>query len=534
MINYSKFNTTNDHSFNMFNAINYCRENGENGIVFDCGKYDFYPDKASENLIHVSNHDIYGEKRIAFLLKDMENFVIDGGGSDFVFHFDMIPFALINSKNIAIKNLSVNYENIKAFCLKVTSVDEESFEFSHISGCDCYVQGTKLYLSDGNGTDEPFGCFCVLNDGTNKNMIPESKDSFEQNVIFEDLGNGNFRVQKDKELDLRVGMILSARTLTRHACNVVIDRCQNTFLENVTMYKSYGMGVLAEKSTNVTIDKMVVKAAEDDWFSLNADATHFVNCRGLIKVTNSSFTEQQDDALNIHGEFNPVVDKGEDYILIKYVHPQAKGLGIYEAGDEIAVLHPKTLIPKFNKTVKHAEIVNMNYTKLYFDDGCDGIEVGDVLEDITWNCDLIFENNIVKNNRARGMLIATKGKAEIIGNTFNTPGVAILFESDGKYWFEAGGTNEVIIRDNTFDNCVFTQGCWGCCIIAINPREAFDGKNYYHKYIQVTNNRFVNNNNGYLSAHNVERFVFKDNVIENTYEDPYIRFTDCGIVESDL
>ena len=99
MINYSRFNITNDHAYNLFNAINYCREAGEDGIVFDGGRYDIYPEKASEKLLHVSNHDIYSEKRIAFLIENMKNFTVDGGGSEFIFHSDMIPFALVESSN---------------------------------------------------------------------------------------------------------------------------------------------------------------------------------------------------------------------------------------------------------------------------------------------------------------------------------------------------------------------------------------------------------------------------------------------------
>ena len=102
MINYSKFNTTSDHAYNLFNAITYCREAGEYGIIFDRGRYDFYPDKAAEQLIHVSNHDIYGEKRIAFLINNMKDFTIDGCGSEFIFHSDKIPFALIESSNITV------------------------------------------------------------------------------------------------------------------------------------------------------------------------------------------------------------------------------------------------------------------------------------------------------------------------------------------------------------------------------------------------------------------------------------------------
>ena len=534
MINYSRFNITNDHAYNLFNAINYCREIGDDCLVFDCGRYDIYPEKASERLLHVSNHDIYGEKRIAFLIEQMENFTVDGGGSEFVFHSDMIPFALVGSNNITIKNLSIDYEKTKTFCLKVMAVDEESFDFSYLGGSECYVNGTTLYLSDGDGNDEPFRYFCLLNDGTSKEMIAESRDSFDRNMYFEKLDDGLFRVHnKDKALELREGMVLVARAHLRHACNVVIDRCKDTTIDNVTMYKSYGMGVLAEKSINVTIDKMTVKARDEGYFSLNADATHFVNCKGLVKVTNSSFSEQQDDALNIHGEFNPVVAKYIGSVLVKYVHPQAKGLGIYEEGDEIAVLDPKTLIPKFTRKIKAIQTVNMNYTKLFIEGGTDGIEIGDVFEDLTWNCDLIFENNRVRNNRARGMLIATKGKAIIRNNYFNTPGVAILFESDGKFWFEAGGTQDVRILDNTFDNCRFTKGNWGKNVIEIKPREAFDGENYYHKCIEVSGNKFVGNGGSLLSADNVERFVWKNNSLESCSEDSTLTFRNCGQVDSD-
>ena len=535
MINYSKFNVTDDHSYNLYNAIAYCKKHGKDGIVFDKGVYDFYPERASEHLLHVSNHDIYGEKRIAFLLDDMENFTVDGGNSAFVFHSDMVPFALLSSKNITLKNFSIDYDKTKAFCLRVTAVDEDSFDFVRLFGSECYVNGTTLYLSDGDGKDEPFRYFCLLNDGTSKEMIAESRDSFDRNMYFEDLGDGNFRVHKrDKALEVKVGNILSIRADLRHACNIAIDRCKNTLIDGVTMYKSYGMGVLAEKSENITIDKMTVKATEKDYFSLNADATHFVNCKGLVKVTGSSFSEQQDDALNIHGEFNPVVDKNDDYVLVKYAHRQAKGLGIYEAGDEVAVLTPKTLIPKFTRKILATETLNMNYTKLYIEGGTDGIEIGDVFEDLTWNCDLIFENNKVRNNRARGMLIATKGKVEIKNNYFNTPGVAILFESDGKFWFEAGGTNDVRIFGNTFDNCRFTRGNWGKNVIEIKPREAFDGENYYHKYIEVSDNEFINCNGSLLSADNVEKFVWNGNTLTNASEGDLLTFKNCGTIERDI
>ena len=102
MINYNQFNQTSNHSFNVYQAIKYCQEHKIDCLSFDKNTYDFYADMASEDVLHVSNHDIYGIQRIAFLLKDMDNFTIDGGGSTFIFHDSIIPFAgfPIDVKNV--------------------------------------------------------------------------------------------------------------------------------------------------------------------------------------------------------------------------------------------------------------------------------------------------------------------------------------------------------------------------------------------------------------------------------------------------
>ena len=103
------------------------------------------------------------------------------------------------------------------------------------------------------------------------------------------------------------------------------------------MYSSYSMGVLCQMSRNITIDKMSVTAHKGRLFSLAADATHFVNCTGLVKVSNSSFSDQLDDALNVHGIFTRITDVAQDYITVKYMHKSAKGIDIFGAGDKISV-----------------------------------------------------------------------------------------------------------------------------------------------------------------------------------------------------
>ncbi len=529
MVNYNKFNTTDDHSYNLYNAIKYCREHNEDTLVFDKGRYDFYSDMAAEDVLCVSNHDIYGIQRIAFLIKDMKNFTVDGGGSEFIFHGSITPFTIKNSENITVKNLSIDYDETMTLDAEVINVDDDFFDVQVVNDDKYTIKGNMLYYYDSCGNEDIFHYFGIRSFGDDKSFIPESMDEFRvfnPEICFEDLGDKKFRVYNSK-LNVSVGMHLITRGTERYACNFVITDSKDVSVKNVTMYKSYAMGLLAQKTENVFVDRMVVKAKESRLFSLNCDATHFVHCKGIVKVTNSEFSEQQDDALNVHGVFTRIVDKTDEYIVIKYMHKSAKGLDIYEKGDEIAVLNPKTLIPNGKYRISDVEVVNLNHTKLYIDGGTKDIKVGDDVEDLTWSCDLLFENNKVVNNRARGILVAAKGKVEIKNNYFNTPGVAILFESDGEKWFESGGTTDVKIENNVFDNCKYASSPnWGSNVIEVKPREAVCEGKYYHKYISITENEFKDCVAPLLYADNIEKVEFKDNKTNNSNET--IIFKNCG------
>ena len=516
MINYEKFNTTENHSFNLYNAVKWCRDNECDGIVFNKGRYDFTGDMASEEVLHISNHDVYGIKRIAFLIKDMKNFTIDGGGSEFMFHNAVMPFAVVNSENITLKNFSIDVDDVMTLDLRVIDANEKYFDAEVVNNGSYKVEGDNLYLLNSDGDKDIYHYLGIRARGEDKSFIPESKDEFRAGnpaLKVEDLGDRKLRIYGSKLYPAK-GMRLITRGSYRFALNIAIDKSKDILLENVTMYKSYAMGLCAEMTENVTVDGMTVKAKDGELLSLNCDATHFIHCKGLVTVKNSSFSEQQDDAINIHGIFTRIVDKSDDYILIKYMQRQAKGIDIYKKGSTFQVLNPKTLIPKGIYEIKDVEVINLNYTKIYVKGGTASIDIGDDVEDLTWQCDLVFENNRVTNNRARGMLIAAKGNVLIKNNYFNTPGVAILFESDGNFWFESGGTNHIEISGNTFENCCYTNGNWGRYVIQLNPREEFDGENYYHKYIKISDNKFINCEKKLLLADNVEKIELSGNNVD--------------------
>ena len=536
MVYYSQFNTTTDHAFNVYQAIRYCREHGVDKLVFEKGVYDFYPDKASEDVMYVSNHDIYGIYRIAFLLKGMKNFTIDGGGSKFMFHDCILPFVLKNSENIVLENFSLDYAAIPSIEAFVTRVEEDFFEMDVLGEETYRIDRGQLYAQDQFGLkDYPYASIYVRGMNYDRKYLPITRDAptWGEVVQFEDLGNRKLRMyEKSVRLEQGTNLTLRCKT-TRQTCNIVISECKDISVQNVVMHRSYGMGVLAQKTENVTIDRMTVEAREGHMDSLNADATHFVHCKGLVKVTNSSFREQLDDALNIHGIFTKIIEKTDTYILVKYMHSQAQGINIYDKGAVFQTLNPKTLIPNREYEIADVDVINMNITRIYVKGGTGNIRVGDVVEDLTWSCDLLFENNKVWDNRARGMLIASKGKTVIRNNYFNSPGVAILFESDGQFWFESGGTNDVEILGNTFENCKFATA-WGKYVITVKPREEFNEGQFYHKFIRIAENRFVGNKAPLLYADNIAEVVFENNTVEDQASEELTTFVNCGIVRCDV
>lgn len=512
MINYSFFNKTPNHSYNVFNAINYCKKNGEDGIVFDKGEYHFYPDMASESVMCVSNNDIYGFRRIAFLISGMDGFCIDGGGSTFIFHGDIVPVYINNSENIKLENFTIDYEKYKILDLTVTDVNDNYFDVSVDYDNEYFVKDGILNICSGYSEVDTLHTLLLRSDGKSKEYCDGTSEAFyvKTHPPIDDLGNKKLRFW-NCALKVKIGMHLLAMGGERFLCNIVINRSADVTIGSVKMYFSYAMGVLAQMSRNITIDKMLVKAHDEKLFSLAADATHFVNCTGLVKVTNSSFSEQMDDALNIHGIYTKIIDKGDDYIVVKYMHESAKGIDIYNVGDKIAVVNSQSLVGNQYYVVEDVDVINLEYTRLRLDKDTDDVIVGDVVENLTNNCDLLFENNRVFNNRARGILIGTRGRVDIRNNFFSSSGAAIYFESNGDYWYESGGTNDVRIYGNTFEKCCIGPSYWGKQVIRTVPRkESIDGV-YYHKFISITDNKFVKNAVPVLGADNIEHLVFKNN-----------------------
>ena len=481
-------------------------------IVFECDEYHASPDYAAERLLYVSNHGWNGLKRIAVLLEDMENVELDFSGSTLITHGVMTHFALLNCKNVTIRNLTIDNPSTMFLQARVSahgdgyvdlekSIGKESFRVNrHGELTIDYLESTftvNTAIEYRHDTGE-------IEYGTNDFPF----DDHFPHLRFEELGNDMLRVHGVKRYP-PIGNIEILYIYPRLGCGFFMEDCSDVYIENVTVHGCLGMGVLAQTCHNVHLNSFNTLRHGDRHYTANVDATHFVNCTGLVKVENCTFEGQLDDALNIHGMYARIERVCGNEIFVREVHNQSKGIRIYRDGDKIQAVNVNSLIPYTEKTIEKAEYLNQDMIRLVLLEDASDIKVGDNIENIDRNADLIFKNNTGRNNRARGMRIATRGKVIIEDCYFHTSGSAILFESNGSYWFESGGTTDVTVQNNFFDRCKYTV--WGVSVISCVPRMAIEEEKYFHKNIRIDNNEFKTTFDYLIQFDNVENISFKGN-----------------------
>jgi hypothetical protein len=514
-------------------VLNDSKNSGINKIIFPKGEYHFYDEKAIEKYCAVSNND-NGLKRIAFQLEGFDQLEIDANGSSFVFHGLIVPFNIENSSNITIKNLSVDYDKPFYGQGEVVSVnpDDHTFDLKIADDWEYVIHENNLYFK--NARD-------VLNIQRNIWFDPETKspvynvDAYQidpwnkwinDNYEAYEVEEGIVRIKQDIAKLPEKGwfFVCKGDKNTRLVPGFRIYDAANITLENITIYHSGAMGLIAEKSENIFMNGLNVHLKENSEriVSTVADATHFVNCKGLVRFENCTFKNMLDDATNVHGIYTKLTDIVDSYTIgVKTIHYQQWGFDFASAGDTVLLSNPQTLEAYKKLVVQDVKNLNEEYMELTFSEKIDDIAMlNSGVENISWQADMIMRNCNVDQNRARSILISTRGDVLVEDCYFSSMMAAILFAGDMNYWFESGPVRNVTIRNNTFEN--HCSGGKGNTVFKIDPIIPNPDKkeDYFHHNIKITNNTIRTFDRGILHALSVKNLTFSNNIIQQTTDLP--------------
>lgn len=513
-------------------------------LIFPKGTYHFWPTQASGKYHAATNHD-NGFRYFAFPFIDMRNIEIDGNDSEFIFHGQIIPFLIEKSSNIRIRNINIDWE--VPFYLEgkiINSIKEESsIDIQITPGFDNYVlQGNRMIIK-GEGWEEYFL-------GENICFNPETKAVLYRNDDWHtiprpwDMDSQATKISNDVvRLKTRflqrippIGSIITFKGTfgsNRHSPAFHLTDSKNIEMSEINIYHAGGMGVIAEKTEDIHLNKVNVmrRPGSNRTLSVIADATHFCNCKGKVIVENCLFENMLDDACNMHGTYTKVEQIIDDYTVIaRLSHPQQFGFKFAESGDIIQVVGALDLLPKSKIQISDVTVINHQYSLFTFKKKIKGvIGLGDGLENIDWYPEFIFRNNIVQNNRARSILISSREKVLIEGNSFSSQMTGILFEGDMKHWFESGAVNDVTIRNNTFLDGAYGGGA-PHVTIWINPHiKEISPEKAYERNIIIENNLFKTFGDGLLRAISVDNLRFINNRIEESVT--YSKWKDEPVID---
>ena len=275
-------------------------------VAFPAGTYHFYEDGAFVREYYISNHDQDNPKRVGFAFEHLQNITFDGQGSEFNFHGRMIPFALLNGKNITLKNFSVDFAVPALRQLQVLDVNRARNETKAAIYPSGYyrIEDGRLVLSGEGFEIVPTFAMPFASD---KRLAYKRQDVGFRPESVTEISPDTFLIKGwDQTAYTAHGERFVLRSGHRPTPGIFVSECINTTLENIRIRYAEGMGLLAQMSKNIILDRFSVCLRSDDdprFFTTQADATHFSGCKGVIVSKNGLYENMADDAINVHGTY---------------------------------------------------------------------------------------------------------------------------------------------------------------------------------------------------------------------------------------
>lgn len=467
-------------------AVDYCRINKVTKLIIPSGKYiiaepnaiqlmnDIMDGKMGENPQNVIYTPYYPYTK-GVLFDHVTNLEVIAEGANFFARGWMEPISIWNCKNLTIKGLTLDYENMP-----------------HSEGK--IIHKTDSYF-DAKFSDE----------------FPVKSNMVMPRIMFYDMKKNRIRgtsvyfPTKNELIDrqtLRIyanynDSIIGDMALINHTFHfrpaIFINESTNIELQQVTIHSQPGMGIVGHRSENLIFNGLRIVPRPGFYQSTNTDATHFTSCKGLIRFDGCMFEGQGDDATNVHGYYQRILrkDAPNTYTIEmeKKWGTHAMMLDFPDKNDTLELVSKSTLeiVDRFQvkKTMPFPE--KWNTTLILNKELPSDIE-NYFLIDVTRLPRLEFVNSYVGSHLARAVLVKTRNVLIENCTMRESTGTAIHIGAEGD-WREGPGSSNIVVRNNRILRCGRGDGTNdGACAIAINTKAPNKTSTKIHSNILIEGN----------------------------------------------
>ncbi|MDP4130858.1 MAG: right-handed parallel beta-helix repeat-containing protein [Bacteroidota bacterium] len=507
-------------------AIAACRHKPGAVLVFPAGRYDFWPAKAAQREYYISNTSSEEEcpsktKTIGLLFEQIKRLTVEGNGSLFVFHGKMITWALDHCEDIRLQNISIDFERPTMSEMTLKIVEKDSLIAAiHPDSKFTIINNKLMWYGEGWTLHHYHAILVNPVTGVEKYSTWEPFLNSKAEVIGPNMVvfRGDF-----SKFEGAPGAVLTIRDPIRDEVGAFINHSRNISLKNINMHYMHGLGIVAQFSKNLFYDSVNIAPAEKSGrvIASFADGMHFSGCRGYIRIENCLLKGFHDDPINVHGTHLQITRiLSPTSLLIRFMHPQTYGIRAFFKRDSIAFVHSQTLQIYHYARIARAKLISEREMLVDLTSPIPaGVSIGDCLENITWTPSVIIRHCRFEGTPTRGLLVTTRRPVLIEDNVFFRTGMqAILIADDASSWYESGEVENVIIRNNTFQECGY-NAVPNNYIIAIMPENHQLIPGYMvHKNILIENNTFRIYDYPLLTARSTGGLIFKNNkVLRSTF-----------------
>ncbi|MBS1705177.1 MAG: right-handed parallel beta-helix repeat-containing protein [Armatimonadetes bacterium] len=495
-------------------------------LRFPAGEFHFFRNNAQERELYLSNTDVSNPRRVAIALENLRDIQVQGtSDTRLVFHGRVMPFLIDHCRNISLKNLQIDWERPLMSQFDVIASDPQGVTLRTDTKEFPYAvrNGKLVFLVE---DEERRNASWMEFDPVTRGVAYNTGD---RGCMGGDAGSakgseiapGTIRLDYPANNNRpKIGHKLIARHGIRDHAGTFIQESQGIRIENVAYRHTSGLGVLAQRSEDLTFRQVEFKPDRSSkrLFSGHDDGFHISNCKGQVTIENCTFEGLMDDPINVHGtSVRAIRQENSRTWLIRFMHHQSQGFPFGDVGDTVSFVSGPTMESFGRAKIAKIDRLTTAEARITFDrETPKEFREGDAVENLTWTPEATIRNNTFGTVRARGLLISTPRKVKIEGNLFKSSGSAILIAGDANGWYESGAVTDVLIQKNLFENCLTSdyQFCEG--IISIDPEIPKEGGPAFHRNIRILDNTFLTFQNSVLWAKSVDGLEFSRNRIKGS------------------
>ncbi len=457
-------------------ALDFCKKNPGTALRIPQGVYHFYnaPDQ-----VHIAIHD-------------MHDLLVDGEGSELIFHTPVTYFDILDSHHIHLKNMIMDWawEDAPLASVGVVETVAENGEWIDLrfptlskvpENMEIRIVGPFDPHRYTPGCAGGFEFRPYVNDHVR--LTGDAKTDEELWHLVRELSNILLpRMQRQSDQVLRVytsrpdwavrhfkpGQCYNFRHFEYDAISVRSRQSSHITLERITLYGCPGSGFHSSGGVHhLHFDhcRILARPGTSRSISTAADCLHVGNSQGQFILEDCDFSGAGDDCINLHDNSTMGVQRLDDHTL-KSLRSVESVLQFKEGG-KIELRNPDLSPTGYTSTIKELSYQPEEHTCIMklTDPLPEHLDTDTVIFNRSFFTDYyIIRNCRFTNNRARGALL--QGSHGLVENNLfeNIQGAAIQIETGCESrWSEGQGVTDLLIRNNVFRHC--DLNAWQMAII---------------------------------------------------------------------